>query len=549
MPAARRAAALVLAAVAAVPLAGAAWCAVRAGLDAGAWAALADEPQLPTAIGLALGTGLVATLLSIGAAALVLSQVFATTGWRRLARVLAPMLAVPHAGFAIGLAFLIAPSGWLLRLVSPWATGFELPPAWATTQDPWGMALVLALVGKEVPFLLWAAFTQLERPDVAARWRAELVIARTLGYGRRKAWWRVVWPQLAPRLAAPVLAVFAYSATVVDVALVIGPTSPPTAAVLAWQWLLDGDPGVNARGAALAWLLALAVAGLAALGWLLHRHTRPRRRWTRGDRGADGGAAGLTRHAGRATLVALAGVYAATALVLAVASVAGVWTFPALWPQQWSDSGWRSVTASTDTLGHTATLALASAACALVWAVAWLELAPPAWDRRLRRLLYLPLLLPSVVWVLGLHALALRWGLDGRWGGLFLAHTLAAAPYVVIALSPAYLAFDPRARALAATLGHGGLSFLLCIKWPLLRAALAAAFAVGFAVSVAQYLPTLFVGAGRFQTVTTEAVTLASGGQRVLLAAFAGLQWLLPALAFALAAAIGRPRRFTGGGR
>jgi putative thiamine transport system permease protein len=39
---------------------------------------------------------------------------------------------------------------------------------------------------------------------------------------------------------------------------------------------------------------------------------------------------------------------------------------------------------------------------------------------------------------------------------------------------------------------------------------------VGFAVSVAQYLPTLFVGAGRFNTVTTEAVTLA--GRRPALA-------------------------------
>ena len=58
-------------------------------------------------------------------------------------------------------------------------------------------------------------------------------------------------------------------------------------------------------------------------------------------------------------------------------------------------------------------------------------------------------------------------------------------------------------------------------------------------------LVTLYVGAGRVSTVTTEAVTLASGGQRSLLAAFATLQWLLPALGFALAAWWGRPRRFS----
>jgi putative thiamine transport system permease protein len=52
------------------------------------------------------------------------------------------------------------------------------------------------------------------------------------------------------------------------------------------------------------------------------------------------------------------------------------------------------------------------------------------------------------------------------------------------------------------------------------------------------------VGAGRFATVTTEAVTLAAGGQRSLTAAFAWLQWLLPVLVFAVAARLGRARRF-----
>ena len=54
----------------------------------------------------------------------------------------------------------------------------------------------------------------------------------------------------------------------------------------------------------------------------------------------------------------------------------------------------------------------------------------------------------------------------------------------------------------------------------------------------------LFIGAGRFATVTTEAVGLTAGGQRSLLAAYAWLQWLLPAVVFALAAWLGRPRRF-----
>ena len=91
----------------------------------------------------------------------------------------------------------------------------------------------------------------------------------------------------------------------------------------------------------------------------------------------------------------------------------------------------------------------------------------------------------------------------------------------------------------------GRARFLLRVKWPLLRPALWSAFAVGFAVSVAQYLPTLFIGAGRYATVTTEAVTLASGAQRSLTSAYAWLQWLLPVLMFSLAAWVARPRRFS----
>jgi putative thiamine transport system permease protein len=341
-------------------------------------------------------------------------------------------------------------------------------------------------------------------------------------------------------MGAPLVAVLAYSLTVVDMALVIGPAAPPTAAVLAWQWLLDADPRINAQGAAAAWLLALVVAALAGLPWLLRRHLHLRRLWTGGLRGgADSG-----RAAALAPLLLLAALYLAVMLATAVGSVSGYWPFPRLWPESLSLAGWRSVAASLPTVAGTLALALASSACALAWALAWLEAAPAAWEQRMRRLVYLPLLLPGVLWVVGLHRLGLDWGLDARWSGLWLVHTMAALPYVLIALAPAYLGFDPRYAQQAASLGRGRLSFLLRVKWPLLRAALAAALAVGFAVSIAQYLPTQFIGAGRFSTVTTEAVALASGGQRSLLAAYAWLQWLLPALAFALAAWLGQPRRF-----
>ncbi len=527
-----------------VPLLWSLWGAVAAALDASAWQALAGDAQTRPALGMSLWTGLLSSALAVAGTAAVLSHSFGHATGPRWVRWLGPMLAVPHAAFAIGLVFLLAPSGWLLRALSPWATGLDAPPPWLTTQDPWGLGLIAVLVAKEIPFLLWAAAAHLQRPDVARRLQQELQLAHTLGYGVRAAWWRVAWPQLWPRLTAPMLAVLAYGLTVVDVALVIGPTSPPTLAVLAWQWLQDADPATNAQGAAAAWLLAGMLALGAALPWALLHLPVWRARWVRGDRGTGPAMAARWPSCSGCGVALLAGVYAAVLLALGVGSVFGNWPFPALWPQSWTGNAWRSVWESRGTVFTTVWLGVGSALAALLWAVAWLELAPARWHASLHGVLLVPLVLPAVLWVVGLHHLTLAWGLDSQSPGLWLAHTLATVPYVLMALHGPYAGFDPRLRHVAASLGHGRGVFLLRVKWPLLRAALAASFAVGFAVSVAQYLPTLYVGGGRFATVTTEAVTLAAGAQRSLTAAYAWLQWLLPVLVFALAARAGRARRF-----
>jgi putative thiamine transport system permease protein len=525
-----------------LPLLWSGWAAVMAGADPAAWRILLTGHSTGMALALSIWTGVAATALTVGISASILARNFPGPGWPRVVRVLGPMLATPHTAFAIGMVFLLAPSGWILRLFSPWATGFAAPPPWSTTQDPWGLGLVAVLVAKEVPFLLWVAASQLQRSDEAQRLARDLQVARSMGYAASSAWWRVVWPQLWPRLRWPMLAMLAYSMTVVDLALVIGPGSPPTLAVLAWGWLLDADLATNTQGAAAAWLLVLALAIVARLFWWVASWSAWSRRRTSGRRGA-------LRTTGRVSKASrgiglLAGLYLVVMLALAVGSVSGVWAFPALLPQTFSFGAWRSVAASASTIATTLTLGLASGASALVWSVAWLETAPQRWDMALRRVAYLPLVLPSVLWVIGVHATTLRLGIDARWAGLWLAHTLACVPYVLISLSPAYSGFDPRYRFISATLGRGRAAFLWKVKWPLLRASLASALAVGFAVSVAQYLPTLFIGAGRFATVTTEAVTLASGAQRSLTSAYAWLQWLLPVLGFSLAAWAGMPRRF-----
>ena len=504
-------------------------------IDARAWSQLVADTQFAPALRLSLWVGAASAALALVATLWIVTALHGSVAWQRLQTLLGSALAVPHAAFAVGLGLLLMPSGMPARglaLVFDWTT----PPDIATVQDPLGLALIAGLVLKEIPFLLWnVAALQVSQADEIAR---QLQTAAAMGYPARTIWWRVLWPQLLPRLMLPLLAVWAYSLTVVDMAVVLGPTRPPTLALLAWVWLLDADETMNRQGAAAALLLtALMALGALAVAALL-RIVRPllRARRVRGDRPRVSSGAAFAPRA----LVLAALVYAAVLVMLVFVSFAGVWSFPRLLPQAWTVDAWSVVAHSGHTLALTAGLALCSSAAGLVLALAWMETTPAFWDRRAAPLVFAPMLVPGVLLVVGLYRLSLSLGLDGSFAGLWLAHSLFTTPYVLVALAPAYRAYDLRFEQTALALGRSHASFLWQVKWPMLLAPLAAAFAVGFAVSVAQYLSTQFVGAGRFATLTTEALTLASGGQRTLTAAFALMQALMPAIVFGLALALGR---------
>jgi putative thiamine transport system permease protein len=536
-----RAALVLPLAVFALPLALALALALWQGADPDAWRALLADPQLPRALSLSVGTACVSTVLALAACLALVTQLYGTPLWQRLSRTLAPMLALPHAAFAIGLALLLAPAGLLARLLAP-LMGWATPPDWPTVNDPQGLGLTLVLVGKELPFLLWHAVALLQRPDVAAQLKGWLASGATLGYSRSALWWRVLWQQLLPRLGWPLLAVLAYALTVVDLALIVGPSSPPTLALIAWQGLLAGDPARHAEAAAAALLLAavLLVLTLAALA----AYRAGARLWQYlaldGQRAPHRPRADA---AARALWGGLLGLYALVALLLLASSCVGVWTFPALLPQTWAADAWSLVRASGEVLGLSAGLAAFAALAALALVLCWFEATPTAWDARVMPLVLAPLVVPALLLMAGLYTLALHLTLDGTLAGLAWVHTLVTLPYVFVALAPAWRSFDPRYEWAALALGRSRWAFWWRVKLPLLAAPLAAALAVGFAVSVAQYLPTQFIGAGRLATVTTEAVTLASGGQRHTAAAFAVLQALLPAIGFALAAWVGRWQR------
>jgi putative thiamine transport system permease protein len=343
-----------------VPIAWALFAVAGQALDSAALHALWQQPQARSALALSVWTALVSGVLAWLTAARLLAIGFVHQTLMRWMQHLPALLATPHAAMAIALVLWLSPSGWLLRLVSPTLTGFQSPPDWSTTQDPWGLGLILALWLKEVPFLLWIGATQLRRDDIRRRWQSEYGLAQTLGYPPSAAFARVVWPQLALTLRWPLLAVVAYGLGVVDMALILGPTTPPTFAVLSWQWLGDANVAQQAMGAVAAGVLTGCVALMAALimygratRWLLVRGTMAVVQWpplttpVSLATSAHGVPPRWTVRAKRyahsyGLWAALLVAYLLSWFALAVGSVSGLWPFPHVWRPYGTPSRLRS---------------------------------------------------------------------------------------------------------------------------------------------------------------------------------------------------------------
>ena len=486
-------------------------------------------PGLGRAVLLTLITSLAATALSLLGSFALLTCLHGTraAGW--LGRLCGPIIAVPPSAVAIGILFLLAPSGWLMRLVSPWLTGFDRPPAFALVPDPHGMALTFALLAKEMPFVMMVCLAALSTLPAARL----IHTGQSLGYGRTASWIYLVLPLVYRQIRLPLAAVMIFALSVVDMPRLLGPSLPPPLAVLAVEGFEHADLARRFPAAATSCLqimvtvLALLIwrAGEAVMRAVLAAMRRGGRRLVTAQRIV----APLALLAVLPSLAAVAGLVAA-----AIWSLAAGWFFPAAWPAALTLNSWGRIDSLLPALGASLVIAVLSSGLAVTIALAAIPLTRGAARSWLRASVYAPLLIPQVSFVLGLQMVLTCLWLDGTWVAMIWVHTLFILPFAWLILAPAEAALDRRHLAVAASLGAGPAGRYLRVVLPMLSPAITTALFVGVAVSAALYLPSLFAGGGRITTVTLEAVALASGGSRQMAGVATMLQLVIPLAVFML---------------
>ncbi len=491
--------------------------------------ALFEQPGLWRSCWLSVTTALLSTFIAYWLAVFLLALCFGRPHSSFLFRLISPLLSVPHITIAVGFLFLLQPSGWLARLLSPWLTGWERPPLLNLVPDENGLVLIAGLVAKELPFLLLMGLSALNQIRV----RPLLEHAASLGYGPLSGWFHLVMPQLYPRLRLAVLIVLVFAVSVVDMAIILAPTTPAPLAVRILIWFRDPDLSYQFIAASAA-LLQLVLALLCCGIWMIAERQIFTAMTYFSAAGWRFSAMPSFVVKGLKTSVIWLAVLPVILAVMGMAAAllwafADIWRYPDALPQKW---GLASFTAGLSSLFQAAVnsliLGLATAILCVITAIIWLQARPCKKSDFYENLIYIPLLLPQAAFLFGVQILLIWIGFDGFFVALIWSHSLFVFPYVMLSLSPSWRRFDVRYIAVAQTLGAGPVRRFFRVRMAMMLMPILTAFAVGFAVSSALYLPTIFASNGRIITLTTEAVTMAAGAGRQNLGIASLMQMFLP---------------------
>lgn len=239
--------------------------------DAGAAGSLArviGDAGVRRSAALSLWIAGAGTLLALCSALAIALLLDGNARVERLARAMAVLpLPVPTVAATVAVLLLLSQSGWLSRMAATMqliAAPAQFP---ALVYDPLAIGVIVAVVWKEMPFLLLVALSL-----QSLRGTALTDTARTLGASPWQVVRRVTLPLLLRGMAPAIIAVFAFVLGSLELPLVLGPSSPLALPLLIQERRQALDVALHGD----AYVIALLATALAMGAVLAHE-------WLRGD--------------------------------------------------------------------------------------------------------------------------------------------------------------------------------------------------------------------------------------------------------------------------
>ena len=471
-----------------------------------------NVPGISKSIILSFFTGFLSTVLALFFSQLIILSIFQSRVYSFIKTIISPLLALPHVTMAIGLLFIFSPSGLLLRIFSPWLTGFERPPNIFIIPDDYGFFLILGLVLKEIPFFILVSISAIEQFGA----RKFFNLGKSLQHTTFSVWCVLLFPLIYHRIRLIVFIVIAFAASVVDMSLLLAPSTPSTLAIQILQNYQSSEPKSLFIASNLALIQLLVILKLFLIWFLLEKLLSNKNLFTFLVN-AVSYKSNLIKYFFFTLILILSILSFLTIISSFLWGLGGNWYFPNLLPKN------ISFEVLTIFLNENKSLILISVFIPLIVSILsclivtlWVELTESLNKRNqfLEGLIFLPLLIPQISFLIGMQSFLIPLNFNNFLLPLIIVELFYVIPYSFIILAPSFRAISKDILKVASSLGKNRFERLILVKIPMIMPTFLLSIAIGMLVSFALYTPVYFIGAGRVTTLTVETLNLSLSGAK-----------------------------------
>ena len=477
---------------------------------------------------MSLFTGLGSTLLALFFSQVILLYFFKTRAYNYIKIIISPLIALPHITMAIGLIFLFSPSGLFFRLFSPWLTGFDRPPNFFIIPDEYGFFLILGLILKEIPFFILVSLSAIQQFSA----RQIFDLGKSLQNSNFSSWCILIFPLIYKKIRLVIFIVIAFTASVVDMSLILAPSTPSTLAIRILQIYQSSDMDSFFIASNLA-LIQLLIIIILLLSWMILERIVEHKLFFI-----------FFMKILSFKIFFLKNLVFASAGILFSLSVLGIfssllwgfsknWYFPSFFPNSIDiDTFINFYNENKFIVFISIFISVVVSFLSSLLTIIWVELMDILKMKKLylEWIIFIPLFIPQISFLIGLQSFIILFNFDSFLIPLIIIQLFYVIPYSFIILAPSLREIKKDIIRVAASLGKNRFQRLVQIKLPIIMSSFLTSFAIGMLVSFSLYIPVYFIGAGRVTTLTVEALNLALSGSRQDLGVATFFQIIIPIL-------------------
>ena len=477
---------------------------------------------------LSLFTGFASTLLALFFSQVILLYFFKTRAYNYIKIIISPLIALPHITMAIGLIFLFSPSGLFFRLFSPWLTGFDRPPNFFIIPDEYGFFLILGLILKEIPFFILVSLSAIQQFSA----RQIFDLGKSLQNSNFSSWCILIFPLIYKKIRLVIFIVIAFTASVVDMSLILSPSTPSTLAIRILQIYQSSDIDSFFIASNLA-LIQLLIIIILLLSWMILERIVENKLFFI-----------FFMKILSFKIFFLKNLIFASGAILFSLSVLGIfssllwgfsknWYFPSFFPNSIDiDTFINFYNENKFIIFISIFISVVVSFLSSLLTIIWVELMDILKMKKLylEWIIFIPLFIPQISFLIGLQSFIILFNFDSFLIPLIIIQLFYVIPYSFIILAPSLREIKKDVIRVAASLGKNRFQRLVQIKLPIIMSSFLTSFAIGMLVSFSLYIPVYFIGAGRVTTLTVEALNLALSGSRQDLGVATFFQIIIPIL-------------------